>query len=137
MAATAARTAAADADPERLGDREAERLDSTLLDELRHVIGRHRREGALDLVARSPVPVSWLKSSCAGLGRLAELVERRGGTSRRRSSDGQICSGTISVPKTVPTIARATVPPIWRKNVRFDVATPSMLERHGVLDDRA
>ena len=30
-------------------------------------------------------------------------------------------------PKIVPTIASATEPPIWRKNVRFDVATPSTL----------
>ena len=29
------------------------------------------------------------------------------------------------MPKIVPTIARATVPPIWRKNVRLEVATPS------------
>ena len=29
------------------------------------------------------------------------------------------------VPKIVPTNASAIVPPIWRKNVRFEVATPS------------
>ena len=29
------------------------------------------------------------------------------------------------MPKIVPTKARATEPPIWRKNVRFEVATPS------------
>ena len=31
------------------------------------------------------------------------------------------------VAKIVPTKASAIVPPIWRKNVRFDVATPSCL----------
>ncbi len=39
-----------------------------------------------------------------------------------------ICGPSCSwndVPKIVPTNARAIVPPIWRKNVRFDVATPS------------
>src|SRR6478735_12601099 len=37
--------------------------------------------------------------------------------------DGAISSANFD-PKIVPTIASATVPPIWRKNVRFDVATP-------------
>src|SRR5262249_29399731 len=43
-----------------------------------------------------------------------------------------VIDGTIwfanAVPNTVPTIASATEPPIWRKNVRLEVATPSMLK---------
>ena len=39
-------------------------------------------------------------------------------------SCGTSCSSN-EVAKIVPTKARAIVPPIWRKNVRFEVATPS------------
>ena len=66
--------------------------------------------------------------------RLAEARDDRLGARRPPPIWGTSCSREV-VPKIVPTNASAIVPPIWRKNVRFEVATPSSLERDGVLDD--
>ena len=123
---------AGDTEPERLGDREAERRVAGLDDRLddgcastaparRSPGPRHRRRSAT-LKSIAPACTAAKKSAMTLGGTPAEII------------CGESCSWK-EVAKIVPTKARATVPPIWRKKVKFDVATPSSAERHGVLDD--
>ena len=72
---------------------------------------------------RSPTPVSELKSNEPLLLAWVNPLMTCCGTPA-----ALICGMRLSwndVAKIVPTKASAIVPPIWRKNVRFDVATPS------------
>ena len=97
-------------------------------------LGDERRDHGLDAAGtaariaapRSPTPVRLLKSSAPLAGRLAEPGHDLRRHARRRSSAGPAARGSVD-PKIVPTMASATEPPIWRKNVRLDVATPSCL----------
>ena len=116
---------AADADPERLGDREAEGLEGCRSRTSARRSAGDRREGPpWILVAEVARPDELVEVQAAGLGRLAEAWPSDVGdipaaVDLRPAS----CSDDLRA-KTVPTMARATEPPIWRKNVRLDVATP-------------
>ena len=126
-AASRARIEPRHAEPERLGRREAEgpvdparpgrdeRLDRRL--DRGWDSGEDRRAEVTD-----PGQVAEVEGAAR---RSPARTRRRPAAARlRRSSAGRGCSWN-DVAKIVPTIASATVPPIWRKNVRFDVATPS------------
>ena len=84
--------------------------------------GRHRRK---DRWPRSPTPVRTLKSSLP-----VPIAAKKSPITLGGTPAAAICGASCSwkeVAKIVPTKASATVPPIWRKNVRFEVATPSTL----------
>ena len=83
---------------------------------------------------RSPTPVSWLEVERPAALACGEAVDDLRRDAGRRHLRHEVAPGTTSR-RSCPTKASAIVPPIWRKNVRFEVATPSCAERHGVLDD--
>src|SRR5512135_2800809 len=71
----------------------------------------------------SPTPDTWLRSKLpVDMARWIP-VTTWGGTPAAPSWGTSWSLNVVS--NTVPAIARAMVPPIWRKNVRLDVATPS------------
>ena len=115
------------AEPEGLGDSQAEGLvdarhdvrDERLDD--RTDCGRHPGQDGRAQVADAGQLV---EVELAAGARLAEAGDDLGRDARLASCGPAVCSWNV-VAKIVPTMASATVPPIWRKNVRFEVATPS------------